>query len=179
MQNTRPSDRELFNRLREAKESLKNRHGLFANPAKVVGELNALGTPEELLRRPPTLFAANFVGAVNLFPATVERSEGETRLTAGPITVQQRSDEAGNYLMVLPDEIALLPANAATGPNLIAGEVSALIDEGNYVRVLVRAGGLAQPLAVYLTRQAVRAQSLEIGSLVTADVRNALHVLRE
>jgi ABC-type sugar transport system ATPase subunit len=148
------------------------------------GEMNALGTPAELLRRPPTLFAAHFVGAVNLFPATVEKSQGETRLQAGPITlttaaISQRSDQGGNYIMALPDEITLLPANAAVGPNLIPGQVSALIDEGNYVSVLVRASGLAEPLAVYLTRQAVRAQSLEIGSFLTADVQHALHALRE
>ena len=43
MQDTRPSDRELTNRINEAKEYLKNRYGLFANPSKAVGELNDLG----------------------------------------------------------------------------------------------------------------------------------------
>jgi hypothetical protein len=38
----RPSDRELTKRLNEAKEFLKNRHGLFASPSKAVGELNDL-----------------------------------------------------------------------------------------------------------------------------------------
>jgi hypothetical protein len=38
----RPSDRELTKRLNEAKEFLKNRHGVFANPSKIVGELNDL-----------------------------------------------------------------------------------------------------------------------------------------
>jgi hypothetical protein len=33
----------LIKRLYEAKESLKNRYGLFANPAKAVGELYDLG----------------------------------------------------------------------------------------------------------------------------------------
>lgn len=42
MQDRRPSDRELVNRLNKAQEYLRNRHGLFANPAKVIGELNAL-----------------------------------------------------------------------------------------------------------------------------------------
>ena len=42
MHNTRPSDRELVKRLGEAKEFLKKRCGLFANPSKVVGELNEL-----------------------------------------------------------------------------------------------------------------------------------------
>ncbi len=42
MHDKRPSDRELLKRLNEAKEYLKNRHGLFANPSKAVGELNNL-----------------------------------------------------------------------------------------------------------------------------------------
>lgn len=42
MYEKRPSDRELANRLHEAKECLRNRHGLFANPSKAMGELNDL-----------------------------------------------------------------------------------------------------------------------------------------
>lgn len=42
MHDKRPSDRELNKRINEAKESLKNRNGLFANPSKAVGELNDL-----------------------------------------------------------------------------------------------------------------------------------------
>ena len=42
MHDKRPSDHELTKRLNEAKESLKNRHGLFANPSKAMGELNDL-----------------------------------------------------------------------------------------------------------------------------------------
>ena len=63
------------------------------------GELHAAGTPDDLLRRPPTLFAANFGGAVNLFPAST-RSGG---LVAGPIVVQGD----GSHVMVRPDEVLL------------------------------------------------------------------------
>ena len=42
MHDKRRSDRELTKRLNEAKEFLKNRHGVFANPSKAVGELNDL-----------------------------------------------------------------------------------------------------------------------------------------
>jgi len=42
MHDKRPSDRELIKRLNEAKEFLKNRQGVFANPSKAVGELNDL-----------------------------------------------------------------------------------------------------------------------------------------
>jgi hypothetical protein len=42
MHDKRPSIRELTKRLEEAKKYLKSQHGVFANPSKVVGELNAL-----------------------------------------------------------------------------------------------------------------------------------------
>lgn len=42
MHDKRPSDRELTKRLDEAKESLRNRYGVFATPSKAVGELNDL-----------------------------------------------------------------------------------------------------------------------------------------
>ena len=42
MYDRRPSDRELNKRLNEAKELLKNRYGIFANPSKAVGELSNL-----------------------------------------------------------------------------------------------------------------------------------------
>ena len=42
MQSKRPSDRELCKRLKEAKESLLDKLGLFANPSKAMGELNDL-----------------------------------------------------------------------------------------------------------------------------------------
>jgi ABC-type sugar transport system ATPase subunit len=143
------------------------------------GELSAVGTAEELLRRPPTLFAAQFVGAVNLIKATVERNNGATRLVAGPIVAGPLDAlEYANYIMVMPDEVAILGADKATGENLIAGEVSALLDAGDYVTVLLRVSGLSDPLAVHLTRQTVRAMGLEMGGLVTADVRHALHVLQ-
>ena len=39
----RPSNRELHKKIEEAKASLKGQSGLFAHPAKAVGELEALG----------------------------------------------------------------------------------------------------------------------------------------
>jgi ABC-type sulfate/molybdate transport systems ATPase subunit len=144
------------------------------------GELNAFGTAEELLRHPPSLFAANFVGAVNLFKATIESNGSETRYVAGPIAAAvPHAGQDGIYVMVLPDEVAILPEDTDAGLNLIACEVSEFLDAGDYVTVLLRAAGLPEPLAVHLTRQAIRAQALTVGCRVTADVRNALHILRE
>lgn len=42
MDQKRPSARELTNRVKQAKDVLKTSKGLFANPSKAVGELNAM-----------------------------------------------------------------------------------------------------------------------------------------
>lgn len=89
------------------------------------GELLAAGTPDDLLRRPPTLFAANFGGAVNLFPVST-RSGG---LMAGPIVVPVD----GSHVMVRPDEVLLRAGWNGDGVNLLRGEIVAVVDEGNLV----------------------------------------------
>lgn len=42
----RPTDRELYKRIEEAKNLLKCQPGLFVHPAKIVGELDALDIEE-------------------------------------------------------------------------------------------------------------------------------------
>jgi molybdate/tungstate transport system ATP-binding protein len=149
------------------------------------GELDFLGAVADLLRRPPTLFAAKFVGAVNVYKAAFVGEDGERRVVAGPIVAQQ--DVTGSsakhngiaYLMVHPDEVTLLPGETMAGPNLLRGEITGLTDEGNHVQVLVRVPDLPEPLTVYISRQSARAQMPELGASVTADVGHAIHVLCE
>ena len=134
------------------------------------GELHAAGTPDDLLRRPPTLFAAKFGGALNLFPAST-RSGG---LVAGPIVVQGD----GSHVMVRPDEVLLRAGWNGNGANLLRGEIVAVVDEGNLVEIRVRVDGLGEALRVHTGRQTVGEQGLVTGALVTADVSGALHVVR-
>ncbi len=158
------------------------------------GRLDALGTADDLLRRPPTVFAANFFGAVNLYKADVEQTPGGRRVVAGPVVAESPWAESpwaesalaepgltgkGVHLMIHPDEVVLIPAEPAEKPNHLRGEVAALTDEGNYVAVQLRITGLAAPLTAYVSRHFVRSQKLELGSLVTADVDRAIHVLKE
>jgi hypothetical protein len=42
----RPTKREIYKRLNEAKAILESKEGFFANPAKVVGELDKLRLPD-------------------------------------------------------------------------------------------------------------------------------------
>src|ERR1700691_492048 len=145
------------------------------------GELNFLGAAADLLRRPPTLFAAKFIGAVNVYRARFEGEDSERQVVAGPIKAQPAMAKAsgGNtgmvHLIVHPDEVCLLPGETAAGPNLLRGEVTRVADEGNYVEVLIRIEDLPEPLTVYISRQSARAQMPKLGASVTADVGNAVH----
>ena len=150
------------------------------------GELEFLGTVADLLRRPPTLFAANFVGAVNVYKARFEGKDGERRVVAGPIVAAPGGANSASrrhtgiaHLMVHPDEVGLLSGETAAGPNLLRGEIIGLTDGENYVEVLIRIEDLPEPLTVYISRQSARAEAPELGAAVTADVGNAIHVLCE
>ena len=143
------------------------------------GRLDAIGASEDLLRRPPTVFAANFFGAVNLYKADVERTPGSVRIAAGPIIAESTQAEGTLFLMIHPDEVVLLPGSPATRTNHLCGEVIALTDEGHYVAVQLRVEGLPAPLTAYVSRHSVRSHMLELGGVVTADVDRAIHILRE
>ncbi len=142
------------------------------------GRLDAFGPADDLLRRPPTVFAANFFGAVNLYKAEVQKTEGGMRVAAGPVAAECGFMEGAPYLMVHPDEVVVLPPSTG-GANRLRGEVTALTDEGNYVAVQLRVAGLPAPLTAYVSRHFVRSQMLALGSDVTADVERAIHILRE
>jgi len=143
------------------------------------GRLDALGTADEMLRRPPTLFAATFFGAVNLYKADFAETASGPRVVAGPIVAEGGLAEQGSHLMIHPDEVVLIPNEPAETTNHLCGEVTALTDEGNFVAVQLRVSGLPAPLTAYVSRHFVRTNKLELGSVVTADVNRAIHVLKE
>ena len=145
------------------------------------GQVTAFGTMTELLRRPRTLFVANFVGAINLFPGTLTRDGDEMNLVAGPMTAKvtgRRGDS--NYLMVLPDEIEVLSLMDTTqAKNRFPARVIAITDEGSHLGVMLKVDGLEEPLTAYVTRQMSRQESLYPGCEIMADAANALHVVAE
>jgi molybdate/tungstate transport system ATP-binding protein len=153
----------------------------MAGPIALIkeGRLDALGTADDLLRRPPTVFAATFFGAVNLYKADVAETPGGRRVVAGAVVAESVLEGNGLHLMIHPDEVALIASEPEERLNHLRGEVTSLTDEGNYVAVQLRASGLPAPLTAYVSRHFVRTNKLELGSLVTADVNRAIHVLKE
>jgi molybdate/tungstate transport system ATP-binding protein len=153
----------------------------MAGPIALIkeGRLDALGTADDLLRRPPTVFAATFFGAVNLYKADVAETPEGRRVMAGAVVAESVLEGNGLHLMIHPDEVALIASEAEERLNHLRGEVTSLTDEGNYVAVQLRVAALPSALTAYVSRHFVRTNKLELGSLVTADVNRAIHVLKE
>ncbi len=143
------------------------------------GSVHGIGTADELLRRPATLFAARFVGAVNLFAAAIARNGSEQRAVAGPIVAPVATDRDRAHLMVHPDEVSLVAAGEADAPNVVRGEITGLRDEAHHLAVLLRVAGLPDLLTIYVGRQLARSADLQLGRSVAADLRHAIHVLHD
>jgi ABC-type sugar transport system ATPase subunit len=142
------------------------------------GMLKALGNAEDMLRRPPTVFAANFFGCVNVFEA--QSTEDSAWVRSGPLKARRDGPAASRFQIVVhPDEVTLLPNTVEDGPNRLRAVVSSLTDEGNYVSVAIHVNGLDEPIIVYTNRHTVRSLSLVPGSPVAADVGENLHVVAE
>jgi ABC-type sugar transport system ATPase subunit len=142
------------------------------------GMLKALGSAEDMLRRPPTAFAANFFGCVNLFEARC--AEDSAWVQAGPLKAQHSGPDGSRFhIVVHPDEVTLLPHSVEDGPNRLRAVVSNLTDEGSYVSVAINVNGIEEPIIVYTNRHTVSSLSLAPGSPVAADAGENLHVVAE
>jgi ABC-type Fe3+/spermidine/putrescine transport system ATPase subunit len=131
-----------------------------------------------MLRRPPTVFAANFFGCVNVFEA--QCIEDSALVQSGPLKAQRNSPAASRFhIVVHPDEVTLLPHTVEDRPNRLRGTVSSLTDEGSYVSVVIDVNGLEGAVVVHTNRHTVSLLSLAPGSPVVADVGENLHVVAE
>jgi ABC-type sulfate/molybdate transport systems ATPase subunit len=86
------------------------------------GRLAQIGTPAEIYEAPASRFVAEFIGAANLLPAIVRRSEpGGSLLDAAGLGLVQPSRPAPRgvgasiFLAIRPERIALGPATPPNG----------------------------------------------------------------
>src|SRR5678815_5380001 len=78
------------------------------------GQVEQLGTPEELYERPASRFVADFIGTTNLLRATVD-TDGHARLESGePVAIHHNGHAPGTSIeiSVRPESIRLVPPAA-------------------------------------------------------------------
>lgn len=82
------------------------------------GEVQQIGTPEDVYEHPANRFVADFIGDTNLLDATVEAADGDTatcRIGAAAIVAEAQNASAGQkgWLSIRPERITIAAQPAA------------------------------------------------------------------
>ena len=108
------------------------------------GVIEQLGTAEEIYSRPASCFVADFVGQINLLPATVVGEEGDWMvLDAAGTRVRAPKQESvrpdtGVSIGIRPELfIAVAQKTAPTGMNVLDGRITGRTFAGNLLHVYV------------------------------------------
>jgi ABC-type Fe3+/spermidine/putrescine transport system ATPase subunit len=112
------------------------------------GRIAQVGTPEEIYDRPASAFVANFMGAENVLPVRVGRSDDGTAVSTGPAVIRLADDDAnalpaGEAVAYFRNDVASLdaPDAAPQGDLLVPGRVAARSYPGGLYRYRVEAAG--------------------------------------
>ncbi|MBD9372757.1 ABC transporter ATP-binding protein [Rhizobium sp. ARZ01] len=142
------------------------------------GRIAQIGTPAQLYDNPATPYVADFIGATNLFEATVEDREGEFtifRLANGHLIRSRRplpdaALSAGRRVTVgiRPERFQTV---AFDGANRLDCAVLERLFHGDRLRVELAADGIGKPLFAELSRVAVPGSGV-----IASGERLALHV---
>ena len=105
------------------------------------GHLEQLDQPSQIYAYPRTLFVADFIGVMNIFPAT--REGGSLRI--GQYTLQAPDGlgaDENTSVAVRPEDLTATPVNGAASNAAWRGTIDQSIDLGHYRKVLVVVPGL-------------------------------------
>ncbi|AMJ62417.1 ABC transporter ATP-binding protein [Bosea sp. PAMC 26642] len=112
------------------------------------GTIAQVGTPEDVYDHPATAFVANFMGAENVLPLQVQRSEGGASLRAGDATATLAGQASaalstGDAVAYFRDDVACLDATdaPASGDLVVPGRIAARAYPGGVYRYRVEAAG--------------------------------------
>jgi len=115
------------------------------------GQIEQIGTPDEVYTRPATPFVADFVGKTNLLPATPAGGSG---VQVGPqrfaCTVNGAAGQGNLRLFFRPEDVVVRGVDGATA-NSATATVEKVEYLGAFSRVTFRLEGIDQPLTADLS----------------------------
>jgi spermidine/putrescine transport system ATP-binding protein len=105
------------------------------------GNVEQIGSPEEIYNSPSSIFVAGFIGSANLLPGEVADRDGDAyvvQLRSGPRV--RVAGDGGNIgdpvtVMIRPERVAVTHDDPGT-PNSVRGRVTNVIFQGSELRVL-------------------------------------------
>ena len=111
------------------------------------GVIEQLGTAEEIYDRPASCFVADFVGQINLLPATVTGDEGDWMVLDAAGTAVRAPKQASvrpgarASIGIRPERFAAVAEKSApTGMNVLHGRIAGRTFAGNLLHVHVHIG---------------------------------------
>ncbi len=115
------------------------------------GHIEQLDAPSNLYANPRTLFAADFIGAMNLFKPTIQ--DGALYIGAQSLALPAGIDMAQPLTVAIrPEDVIILPNTAPFHPDHWQGLVEQTMDMGHYRKVLVNLPGGEALLKTYLPK---------------------------
>lgn len=116
------------------------------------GHIEQLAPPSDLYANPRTLFAADFIGAMNLLEG--ELTNGELHVGAQRLPLPDGPRDSNTMTIAIrPEDLTLLPETTAIAEaNLWRGTVEQTMDMGHYRKVLVSLPGIAEPIKSYMPK---------------------------
>jgi molybdate/tungstate transport system ATP-binding protein len=105
------------------------------------GRIEQTGETMEVFRRPNSLFAAEFVGMKNVFPAMFDGA----RAMVGDLLIELGAPVEGpkQYLTVRPEDVVISRESASTnGFTALKGEIKRVVDHGFYFSISIKTGGV-------------------------------------
>jgi putative spermidine/putrescine transport system ATP-binding protein len=124
------------------------------------GQIEQLADPSTLYAYPRTLFAADFIGAMNLFQARLDDGQlhiGQQRLALpagdGRMSLDGHTGSGDEITIAIrPEDLVYSNPSAPNGAALWQGQVDAVMDMGHYRKVLVLLPEIKEPVKTYLPK---------------------------
>jgi iron(III) transport system ATP-binding protein len=127
------------------------------------GAIEQVGTPMQVYRDPATPFVADFVGRINVLPATLEAG---ARVRIGPTSFHCPHDRAAGgavKIYLRPEDVLARPI-AAGDTNVFDARIDKIEFLGSYCLVRVGSPALGEHrLTVYLSLNFLAERQLEVG----------------
>lgn len=99
------------------------------------GEIDQIGTPEEVYNTPTTTYVADFLGIANLLPVTVA-ADGQVLLDGRPVPVEGTTTPGNATIVIRPERVRLV----APGEGQLPATIDQLVFAGPVTHVHLMVG---------------------------------------
>jgi len=127
------------------------------------GQIEQVGTIDDIFQKPSSIFVADFVGMKNIFRA--EFSETRTRVNGLELELGREIRRHEGHIAIRPEDIRIGLESSPGAVNRFKGTVSGILDRGFSYEVQVRVGQLT--FKSLMTRRTVFERGIREGAEVT------------